>query len=284
MTTTLNFDLKKIFEELSKEYRWNVLTVLILHANRRNRTWVSMSTITTLATNGNRNKASKAKKWLQEHDAFILVPFDKRFEEETKLPPRLHIYELTGIIKMDDNEYPYLYYSSSNSMDGETIKNMDGNTFDSMDGETGSISNSSKSKESTTPSPNGDTFPLSHNGNPLSLLKNAIMLHGVCISLDSPATRAHWWYVSPIASWLNGEDKPTHSRAKNSETIPGCEPVANADEVIAFLIEWRNKTGRDGKPLNIPESVGVFAKEFSKWRSAKSQAPIVSDKDVRILD
>ena len=97
MSTILNFDLKYSLHILSKNDRWNVLTVLIAHTNTRNRCWPSLTTIARLGTSGNRNHASNAKQWLLKHSAFRLVPFQKRFgEDEINLPRRQHIYELTG--------------------------------------------------------------------------------------------------------------------------------------------------------------------------------------------
>src|SRR3990172_6762274 len=101
MPPTLDYGIKACMSELTKDCRWNVLSVLILHANIRNRCWVGMDTIALIATNNNTRKATKAKKWLHEHGAFTLVPFDKRVEQELDLPPRQHIYQLTGKITID---------------------------------------------------------------------------------------------------------------------------------------------------------------------------------------
>lgn len=103
MTTTLDFALKENFEIVAGD-RWNVLTVLIVHTNRRNRCWPSSKTIARLATNGNPNRAVEARKWLLSHGAMVLVPYEKRFgEDETGLPKRQFIYELTGKIYTCDN-------------------------------------------------------------------------------------------------------------------------------------------------------------------------------------
>jgi len=158
MTTTLDYELKDALPFLTKDNRWNVLTVLILHANVRNRCWPSMDTITELATNGNRTKATRAKKWLERHGVFESVEYSKRVAEELKLSPRQTIYQLLGTIKAcnevgcdcknDGKIYHYLYIGKQNisvqtvdNLNGETINSLNGETFHRLNGETGSISN-----------------------------------------------------------------------------------------------------------------------------------------------
>jgi hypothetical protein len=65
MSATLDYDIKKCMGLLCKDSRWNVLTVLILHANIRNRCYVGMDTIAEMATAGNVNKATRVKNGLR---------------------------------------------------------------------------------------------------------------------------------------------------------------------------------------------------------------------------
>lgn len=99
MSATLDYELKKCLGTMVEDNRWTVLTVLILHANLRNRCYVSMDTISRLATGGNRHKSTRAKKWLETHKAFELVPAKKRVDDEINVPPRQHVYQLTGLLK-----------------------------------------------------------------------------------------------------------------------------------------------------------------------------------------
>lgn len=125
MTTTLHFDLKYHFQHLAEDCRWNVLTYLILHANSHNRCWPTIGSIAVHATNGNRQIAIRAKKWLIEHGAIKLVPYaerqkhDKPAQDETRLAVSRHIYQLTGVVKIaSDNgivEFPYLYQNPDSS-------------------------------------------------------------------------------------------------------------------------------------------------------------------------
>lgn len=148
MGSQLDYDLKRGMAVLTKDNRWNVLSVLILHGNIRNRCYPSMDTITEMATNGNRSKSTRAKKWLEKHGAFEVVPYDKRVDDELKLSPRQHVYQLSGVIqpcadmecdchKIEGGALRYLYINNSN---GQTIKNLNGQTFDSFTGQTGSSS------------------------------------------------------------------------------------------------------------------------------------------------
>lgn len=96
MPVTLNYDLKRSMAILTKGDRWNVLTVLMLHTNVRNRCYPSMDTIAEMATGNNRNRATKAKAWLLKHGAIKLVEYNKRIDDEAKIPNRQHVYQLTG--------------------------------------------------------------------------------------------------------------------------------------------------------------------------------------------
>lgn len=163
MSAVLSFDLKRCFHILTDEDRWNVLSALMLFANVRNRCWPNMDTIARMATNGNRNNATRAKQWLLQCGAIELVPGDKRVgKDEKALPSRQHVYQLTGKLCIDGIEYQYLYHSAQSGetkadkrMDGHTIdddKRMDGETIKRMnghniDGHTRSITNGSKPKK-----------------------------------------------------------------------------------------------------------------------------------------
>lgn len=153
-------------EELTKDCRWNVLTVLILHANIRNRCWVGMDTIAKMATNNNLTKATRAKKWLESQGAFTLVPYDKRVgPDETALAPRQHIYQLTGNLTIAGVVYPYLYHTTPDVVPIEnneippnvsTIENFNVSTIEIMNGSNRSISNKrnvSKARKTKTIDP-----------------------------------------------------------------------------------------------------------------------------------
>lgn len=99
MSTSLDFELKGAMPTLCQDGRWNVLTVLILHSNIRNRCYPGMDTIAELATNGNKTRATRAKKWLGDHGAFELVPYNKRVEDELNCAKRQHVYQLTGTVR-----------------------------------------------------------------------------------------------------------------------------------------------------------------------------------------
>lgn len=175
MSTTLSYDIKRYMRLLTHDNRWNVLTVLILHANIRNRCFVGMDTIAEMATNGNKTKAARAKRWLQDHGAFELVPKDKRVKEETRLPSRQHVYQLTGeLVPCDDddcechqwlNEHSnsYLHYANHvpngqnidepHVLNGENNNVLDGQNLHVLASQNGSMSLISKKEKESTPLP-----------------------------------------------------------------------------------------------------------------------------------
>ena len=112
MSPTLDYRLKGGFSLLANNpdnpCLINVLMFLILHANGRGRCWISLETIAKNATRSDPGKAVHAKRWLIEHDAIKLVPYEKRVGDEINLPKRQHIFQLTGFIRDGDMIYPYL--------------------------------------------------------------------------------------------------------------------------------------------------------------------------------
>lgn len=58
----------------------------------------------------------KALDWLVEHSAVIKVPFDKRHNEEKKLHQRKTVYQLTGVIKINDEWKRYIEVANPETM------------------------------------------------------------------------------------------------------------------------------------------------------------------------
>lgn len=107
---TLHWALRAHLKDLRDDGRLALLTALILHANIRMRCWASTDLLIS-ETGWSRVPVVAAKKWLGEHGAFVLVPFRKRVDEELKLPRRQHVYQLTGILRLDGETVPYLFLS-----------------------------------------------------------------------------------------------------------------------------------------------------------------------------
>lgn len=122
---------------------------------------------------------------------------------------------------------------------------------------------------SLSPSGDGDTpIPI------IDQYKNTLMEYGLGIQPDHPAAKSHWWYISPIACWLSGQDKPSHSRAQNAELIPGFYSPPTVPQLQVFLEFWR------GKNMDMPNSVGVFAKEFGKWFATQDKPDTRTDAQI----
>lgn len=58
----------------------------------------------------------KALDWLVKHGAVIKVPFDKRHNEEKKLHQRKTVYQLTGVIKINDEWKRYIEVANPETM------------------------------------------------------------------------------------------------------------------------------------------------------------------------
>lgn len=110
MSAQLNWQLRNHLHDLRDDGRLAVLTALILHANIRLRCWPSIDLLET-ESGWSRASVVAAKMWLAEHGAFVLVNYAKRVDEELDLPPRQHVYQLTGILLFENEVCEYLYMS-----------------------------------------------------------------------------------------------------------------------------------------------------------------------------
>ncbi len=108
MSAQLNWQLRNHLHDLRDDGRLAVLTALILHANLRLRCWPSIDLLET-ETGWSRASVVAAKMWLAKHGAFVLVNYAKRVDEELELPPRQHVYQLTGILLFENEVCEYLY-------------------------------------------------------------------------------------------------------------------------------------------------------------------------------
>lgn len=106
MTESIAWSTREVYRHLTQYHRGDLLMLLNLHTNTRNRCWPS---IETLAEEMDLSPTTiiKAKHWLIEVGAITLVPVDKREGKEQKLPIAQHVYQLTGFFVIDGNVTPY---------------------------------------------------------------------------------------------------------------------------------------------------------------------------------
>lgn len=114
MSKTLDYRLRYALPKLNGG-KLAVLIALVCRANLRSRCWPTVKTLcedTGLAT----ATVSEALRWLKEHEAIRVIPYDERSGPiEKGLPVRQHVYELTGYLRDDETGrvYPYLYASDA---------------------------------------------------------------------------------------------------------------------------------------------------------------------------
>lgn len=102
----LNWNLRDILSEF-KGSRLHVFMSIYLHKNLRNRSWPSNDLIAE-ETGLSSAPISESISWLLSQGVVMLVPYDKRMGDETKLPNRKNIYQLTGVVLVDGEYHPYL--------------------------------------------------------------------------------------------------------------------------------------------------------------------------------
>lgn len=105
----LHWDIRKIGRHLRPDGRLALLVMLISHANVRRRCYPTIDTLVA-ETDWGVESITDAKKWLLAHQAIELVPYKHRVDKERDLPPRQHVYQLTGGIYLDDQIYLYLVF------------------------------------------------------------------------------------------------------------------------------------------------------------------------------
>lgn len=102
----INWNLRDILYEF-KDSRLSVFISIFLHKNTRNRSWPSNELIAT-ETGLSSAPISAAIAWLIERHVVVLVPFDKRVGLELKLSNRKNIYQLTGVVLVNEEYHPYM--------------------------------------------------------------------------------------------------------------------------------------------------------------------------------
>ena len=109
MSTSIHWCIRDFYgTHLQPGGRWDVLTILMTHTNIRLRCWPSID-ILVKETGRSRSTVIDAKTWLLIHGAIQLVPYKHRRDEEAKLPPRQHLYQITGQILIEGEYQPYLH-------------------------------------------------------------------------------------------------------------------------------------------------------------------------------
>lgn len=118
MAATLSYQLKNAPAEFFDGIRWPILTLFVLHANIRNRVWMSQR---TLATRLGKSVpyVNAALHYLEAHGAITLVPRDKLVDEELKVPARQHVYQLTGALTFGEKTIAYLYIPKTRRVDDQ---------------------------------------------------------------------------------------------------------------------------------------------------------------------
>lgn len=109
--SNINWDIKRFMAAMKKEggaAAFPVLMALWSFSNRRGRCYPGVRLLCKV-TGYSGKPVTKALDYLEKAGAYILVPYDKRMEDEAELPVRQHIYELTGTVTVKGKKWNYLY-------------------------------------------------------------------------------------------------------------------------------------------------------------------------------
>ena len=103
-----NWKLRENLKHLKLHGMLNVLTCLMLHCDNTLRCWPLKTTIQQETGFGSVS-VTDAIKGLQDMKAIILVPPDKRVGQQKNLPDTRHVYQLTGVLVIEDKASEYLH-------------------------------------------------------------------------------------------------------------------------------------------------------------------------------
>lgn len=287
MTAILSYDLKKCMKLLCKDDRWNVLSVMILHTNIRNRCYPGMDTIAKLATGNDKTKATRVKKWLEAHCAFTLVPFGKRIDDELELAPRQHVYQLTGTLKPCGDptcecqqflvpEVAYLHFGTPD------VPKVQNNEFSPnvLDAPNNDVSPNV---------PNGENFIVLTVPNGSKDIKDIVLLpkegNSTGAAVESPASPPlvpkpqrppNAWYDAVFAIWgyaaaLNGEMQKMLQGAstRNGFKEYNLEPGLTPDDLKAWAAWYRTNELRGDPKLNMLEDRLKIQSSITAWRERR---------------
>lgn len=263
--TTLNWDMRDILHELRPDGRLAVLIVLILRSNIRLRCWPSTDLIVS-DTGWSVDSVVDARKWLEKHKAVVLVPYSKRVDEEEKLPRRQIIYQLTGVIQINDRVVPYLFLSPESTRAIKAVlsevrvsKTLVGKTLPSRTKGISIPEGGSSLEGDNTSAPSAEEKPLT----PVQLVFNAIGQH-LFGKTDQAGINSVGGRIGPI---LYGSKTKKHIGILEYERVrSGGEPdLAALKEAIAAFWKWY----RDNYTEELKDSQKVID-WWTTWREKGS--------------
>ena len=124
--TTLHWAFRAALRHFRPDGSLAVYMAYVLHANIRGRAWPSTNLL-IIETGWARASVVAAKKWLVDCQALERVDYSKRVgADELALHQRLDIMQITGVIRLEGEVIPLLYFNQQtnepvNSMVGESM-------------------------------------------------------------------------------------------------------------------------------------------------------------------
>jgi hypothetical protein len=104
----LHWELRNHLHVLKNDGMLSILTALFLHADNTLRCWPSRATLAE-ETGIGESTISRAITKLKAMKAIITVPVDKRVGRQSRLSKRKNVYQLTGVMEVDNKAVKYLH-------------------------------------------------------------------------------------------------------------------------------------------------------------------------------
>lgn len=284
----LNWQLRDYLHELRDDDQLAVLICIYLHRNARNRAWPSNQKISRLTGVGRTTTSNAIQKLLTKR-AFVLVPYDKRVGEETKLPKRKNIYQLTGVLLLGGKliEYMHLTPEGWHGIAYELSRLGESSASELLTADCSLAKHSAG--EYSAGEPKGITESLEDNSsdsarsrkrerNPLF---DAVAQYIFEIdAAEMPAeVDEQSGRIGAIAAWLGGKTDSI-PRGSKKLIVGRISAPAEAKHVEQFAREYRQANPN----INLPHDGEKFVEAWRKWASsrrrkqarAQQPAPVVS--------
>lgn len=268
----LNWNLRDVLF-VFKDSRLPVFVSIFLHKNTRNRSWPSNDLIAD-ETGLSSAPISAAIGWMIESNVVMLVPFEKRIGLELKLPNRKNIYQLTGVVLVGDEYYPYLNLTPEGWQSIATdLEDMGNSLLSKQLNDTDSLL--SKCLESKRLESKRKGIKELNSEVPKKITKKVVKKDSAASAAQRPRdlifdavakgngiedVNGEGGRIGKISNWLKGTYE-----GKGKEKMGFISSPASVEHIEKFFEDWP-------KDLDPPLDFVKFVENWRKWAGSKRKA------------
>lgn len=259
MTSVFHWQFRRVLPTLS-DPELRLIMALNSRSNVRNRCWPSTEQLME-DTGLSRPALIKARKGLISRRAVELVKYAQRVDDESELPPRQFVYQLTGKITVGAEVLLYLAdnHSLGKGSSGEPSKV---NAVNHQSGEPKVVTSlQDETTEVNTAISQPPKIEKTRAANPLF---DAVALH--VFGIQAGQVNGAGSRVGIIAAWLAGKSEKVGTRKIGF--IP--DPCTDPEQVRQFVAWYKRKL----PGASVPRDLAKFSEYWLQWRSTNTGAAL----------